>query len=76
MRPNLRSLPGFTTIGTSATLLLIDGHRVVGLGVSSTTPDADFVPPGVLQRVDIVPDGGSALYGSDAVAGVVNFITL
>jgi iron complex outermembrane recepter protein len=74
-RPNLRNLPGFTTTGTSATLLLIDGYRVVGMGIQSTTPDADFVPPGILERVEIVPDGGSALYGSDAVAGVVNFIT-
>jgi len=74
-RPNLRSLPGFTTTGTSATLMLVDGNRVVGMGISSTTPDADFIPPGILERVEIVPDGGSALYGSDAVAGVVNFIT-
>ncbi|MCX7864544.1 MAG: TonB-dependent receptor, partial [Novosphingobium sp.] len=74
-RPNLRNLPGFTTTGTSATLLMIDGARVVGMGISSTTPDADFVPPGIIERVDIIPDGGSALYGSDAVAGVVNFIT-
>jgi iron complex outermembrane receptor protein len=35
----------------------------------------DIVPPSVLQRVEIVPDGGSAIYGSDAVAGVLNFIT-
>lgn len=75
-RPNLRNLPGFTTTGTSATLLMIDGHRVVGMGVASTTPDADFAPPGIIERVDIMPDGGSALYGSDAVAGVVNFITI
>lgn len=75
-RPNLRSLPGFTTTGTSATLMMVDGSRVVGMGISSTTPDADFIPPGVIQRVEIVPDGGSALYGSDAVAGVVNFITM
>ena len=75
-RPNLRNLPGQTTTGTSATLLLIDGHRVVGMGVASTTPDADFLPPDIIQRVEIVPDGGSALYGSDAVAGVVNFITM
>lgn len=75
-RPNLRNLPGFTTTGTSSTLLMIDGHRVVGMGISSTTPDADFAPPGIIERVDIMPDGGSALYGSDAVAGVVNFITI
>lgn len=74
-RPNLRNLPGFATTGTSTTLLLVDGHRIVGMGVQSTTPDADFLPPDIIERVEVVPDGGSALYGSDAVAGVVNFIT-
>jgi iron complex outermembrane recepter protein len=74
-RPNLRSLPGFNTGGGSTTLVLLDGHRVVGMGNGSTTPDPDFIPPGALQRIDVVPDGGSAIYGSDAVAGVMNFIT-
>jgi iron complex outermembrane recepter protein len=74
-RPNLRSLPGFNTGGGSTTLVLLDGHRVVGMGNISTTPDPDFIPPGAIQRVDVVPDGGSAIYGSDAVAGVMNFIT-
>ncbi|MEJ6011340.1 TonB-dependent receptor plug domain-containing protein [Novosphingobium aquae] len=74
-RPNLRSLPGFTTAGASPTLVLVDGHRVVGAGISVTTPDPDIVPPSLIERVEIVPDGGSAIYGSDAVAGVINFIT-
>ncbi len=74
-RPNLRNLPGFTTAGSSPTLVLVDGHRVVGAGISVTTPDPDIVPPGAIERVEIVPDGGSAIYGSDAVAGVINFIT-
>jgi len=74
-RPNLRSLPGFNTAGSSTTLTLFDGHRIVGMGISSTTPDPDIVPPGALERLEIVPDGGSAIYGSDAVAGVVNFVT-
>jgi iron complex outermembrane recepter protein len=74
-RPNLRNLPGFTTAGSSPTLVLVDGHRVVGAGISVTDPDADIVPPGMIERVEIVPDGGSAIYGSDAVAGVINFIT-
>jgi iron complex outermembrane receptor protein len=75
-RPNLRGLPGQDNTGTSATLLLVDGHRVVGMGIASTVPDADFLPPAMIERIEIVPDGGSALYGSDAVAGVVNFITM
>lgn len=74
-RPNLRNLPGFNTSGSSPTLVLVDGHRVVGAGISVTSPDADIVPPGAIERVEIVPDGGSAIYGSDAVAGVINFIT-
>lgn len=74
-RPNLRNLPGNTTAGGSTTLVLMNGHRLVGMGVSSTTPDPDVIPPGVIERVEIVPDGGSAIYGADAVAGVVNFIT-
>ena len=75
-RPNLRSLPGFNTAGGSSTLVLLDGHRIVGMGSTTTTPDPDVIPPGVLQRLEIVPDGGSAIYGSDAVAGVLNFITI
>jgi iron complex outermembrane receptor protein len=74
-RPNLRNLPGFTTAGGSTTLVLMDGHRLVGAGIVSTTPDPDIIPPGAIERVEIIPDGGSAVYGSDAVAGVINFIT-
>jgi iron complex outermembrane receptor protein len=73
-RPRLRNL-GSPYAGGSATLVLIDGHRVVGSGIRQTTPDPDIVPPSVIQRVDVIPDGGSAIYGSDAVAGVINFIT-
>lgn len=71
-RPNLRDLGGDAS-GT-ATLLLIDGHRAVSSGFF-TAPDPDVVPPGLLERVDVIPDGGSATYGSDAVGGVINFIT-
>lgn len=74
-RPNLRTLPGFNNSGGSTTLVLVDGQRIVGAGVTSTTLDPDIVPPGIIERVEIVPDGGSAVYGSDAVAGVMNFIT-
>lgn len=72
-RPNLRDLP--QTTGASSTLVLVNGHRVVGMGVTTTSPDVDIVPPALIQRVEVVPDGGSAIYGSDAVAGVINFIT-
>lgn len=72
VRPNLRNLPA---VGGSTTLVLIDGHRAVNAGVLQTSPDPDVIPPSVLERVDVMPDGGSSIYGSDAVGGVINFIT-
>lgn len=72
IRPNIRNLGAS---GGSTTLVIIDGHRVVGAGVLQTTPDPDVIPPGVLERVDVVPDGGSAIYGSDAIGGVINYIS-
>lgn len=67
--PGLRSLPA------SATLPLMNGHRLVGAAVNATNPDFPFLPELAIERVEIVADGASAVYGSDAVAGVVNFIT-
>ncbi|MFC4312031.1 TonB-dependent receptor plug domain-containing protein [Steroidobacter flavus] len=72
LAPNLRNLGA---AGGATTLVLMDGHRITNAGVLSTSPDPDVIPPGVLERVEIVPDGGSSLYGSDAVGGVINFIT-
>lgn len=74
-RPNLRGLPSSNLNGAASTLILVDGHRVVGMGIQTTSPDLDTIAPGAIARVDIVPDGGSSIYGADAVGGVVNFIT-
>jgi iron complex outermembrane receptor protein len=74
-RPNLRGLPGLNTSGGSTTLVLVDGHRIVNAGIQQTAPDPDIVPPSVIERIEIMPDGGSAIYGADAVGGVINFIT-
>lgn len=71
-RPNLRNLGAS---GGNTTLVLVDGHNVVGAGVLLTTPDTNILPPGVLQRVEVMADGGSSLYGADAVGGIINFIT-
>jgi iron complex outermembrane receptor protein len=73
-RPNLRNLPGASG-GGSSTLILVDGHRLPGMGVRQTVPDPDAIAPGAIERVEIVLDGGSSLYGADAVGGVINFIT-
>ncbi|MDE2404570.1 MAG: TonB-dependent receptor [Sphingomonadales bacterium] len=74
-RPNLRNLSASNTNGANSTLMLVDGHRVVGMGILTTTPDLDTIAPGAIERVDIVPDGGSSIYGADAVGGVINFVT-
>ena len=60
---------------SSATLALIDGHRIPAQGATEASSDPSFVPTGAIERVEVLPDGASAVYGSDAVTGVVNFIT-
>jgi len=66
---NLRGL------GTAATLSLVNGHRVAPQGPNGQLYDADNIPGIALERIEVVADGGSAIYGSDAIGGVVNFIT-
>lgn len=72
---NLRDL------GTGNTLMLINGRRMVlnpgfqtELLVPVVSPDTNTIPPGGIRRVEVLRDGASALYGADAVAGVVNTI--
>lgn len=60
--------------GAGLTLVLFDGHRLPGAGINQTAPDAGVIPASALERVEVMADGGSAIYGSDAVAGVVNFV--
>lgn len=67
---NLLNLRG---IGAQRTLVLLDGRRLVPSNTNGST-DVNLIPQGLVQRVDIVTGGASAAYGSDAVAGVVNFV--
>lgn len=61
-------------LGSDRTLVLINGRRVVAGIPGSATVDINVVPAQFLQRVDILTGGASSLYGSDAVAGVVNLV--
>jgi outer membrane receptor protein involved in Fe transport len=61
-------------LGTIRTLTLLDNQRVVGANVTGV-PDISMFPQLLIKRVDVVTGGASASYGSDAVGGVVNFIT-
>lgn len=61
--------------GGGLTLVLVDGRRLPGAGINQTAPDAAVIPTSALERVEVMADGGSAIYGSDAVGGVLNFVT-
>lgn len=65
---NLRGL------GPDATLVLVNGRRLAGTGFRGEFADVSALPSSAVERVDVLLDGASALYGSDAVAGVVNVI--
>ena len=66
---NLRSL------GTKRTLVLVDGRRHVGGRAGDTAVDINTIPIALIDRVEVLTGGASAVYGADAVTGVVNFIT-
>lgn len=61
-------------IGEVATLILIDGHRAAPSGHAGQFIDAGTVPTVAVGGIEVLSDGASAIYGSDAIAGVVNFI--
>ncbi|CAM3665389.1 TonB-dependent receptor plug domain-containing protein [Roseateles saccharophilus] len=61
-------------VGASYTLVLLNGRRLAPLNTGSTV-NLNAIPLSAIERVEVLTDGASALYGSDAIAGVVNFIT-
>jgi len=65
---NLRGL------GALSTLVLVDGRRVATSGQFGDFVDVANIPAAAIERIEILPDGASAVYGADAVGGVVNFI--
>lgn len=75
VRPSIRYNPAQTIVGGSATLLLLDGHNLVGVSGLATAPDAGVIPTIVLRQVDVLPDGASSIYGANAITGVINFVT-
>ncbi|MFC3077824.1 TonB-dependent receptor domain-containing protein [Phenylobacterium terrae] len=65
---NLRGL------GSDATLVMVDGRRTAGSGLKGDFTDLSSLPTVAVERIELLLDGASALYGSDAVGGVVNVI--
>jgi outer membrane receptor protein involved in Fe transport len=65
---NLRGL------GSARTLVLVDGRRMPYGGVTNSAADLNQIPAAMVERVEVLTGGASAVYGSDAIGGVVNFI--
>lgn len=61
-------------LGAARTLVLINGRRVIPGDPSAPVPDLNAIPSSLIKRVEVLTGGASSVYGSDAVAGVVNFI--
>ncbi|SHH27537.1 TonB-dependent receptor [Ferrimonas marina] len=62
-------------LGANRTLVLINGRRAVGSGTgAASTVDLNTIPVAMVKRVEVLKDGASAVYGTDAVSGVVNII--
>lgn len=66
---NLRGL------GTNKTLVLLNGRRMTAFAFGATAVDLNSIPFAVIDRVEVLRDGASAVYGTDAIGGVINFIT-
>lgn len=61
-------------LASDATLTLLNGRRMPSVGLSES-PTVSVIPSMLIERIDVIPDGASATYGADAVAGVVNVVT-
>ena len=70
--PNIHNI---AASASSSTLTVVDGMRIPGGGSQWAEADPNIIPVAALQRVEVLADGASSVYGSDAVSGVVNFIT-
>ena len=69
---------GLRNLGQNATLVLVNGRRVANYGFAQNVDlafvDLNSIPLGAIERIEVLTDGASAIYGSDAIAGVVNII--
>ena len=61
--------------GADATLVLLNGRRVSAHGLAGQVVDLNSIPFAAIERVEVLRDGASAVYGTDAIGGVINFIT-
>jgi len=62
-------------IGANKTLVLLNGRRIANNAIDGSAPDLNMIPFAALERIEVLRDGASSLYGTDAIGGVINFIT-
>jgi iron complex outermembrane receptor protein len=60
--------------GSAATLVLLNGRRVAAHGLNGGTVDVNQIPMAAVDRIEVLKDGASSIYGTDAIGGVINFI--
>lgn len=70
-----RSSISLRGLGDQRTLILVDGRRLAPFGTNSAAVDINAIPVETIERLELLTDGASSVYGSDAMAGVVNVIT-
>lgn len=71
---DLRGLSGPTSGSANKTLVLLNGRRIANHAFDAAAVDLNAIPLAAVERIEILRDGASALYGTDAIAGVINFI--
>jgi outer membrane receptor protein involved in Fe transport len=69
-----QTLVGLRGLGSSRTLILVDGQRVIGASAGAGSVDLNSIPASAVERIEVLTDGASAVYGSDAIGGVINII--
>ncbi|MFG6462082.1 TonB-dependent receptor [Roseateles sp. DXS20W] len=62
-------------VGANKTLVLLNGRRIANNAFDGSAPDLNMIPMAAIDRIEVLRDGASALYGTDAIGGVINFIT-
>jgi outer membrane receptor protein involved in Fe transport len=72
--PSLGSSANLRGLGSDATLTLVNGRRLPGAGSNGDFADLSMIPFAAVDRIEVLTDGASAIYGSDAIGGVVNII--
>ncbi|MET0208074.1 MAG: TonB-dependent receptor [Burkholderiaceae bacterium] len=62
-------------VGSNKTLVLLNGRRIANNAFDGAAPDLNMIPMAAIERIEVLRDGASSLYGTDAIGGVINFIT-